>query len=195
MPVTELDPHTALVLIDLQQGIGAMAPADLIDPVADAAGRLAAGFRARGLPVVLVRVEFSADLGDFPRNRATAAVPPPATLPAGFAQILPAVGRRPEDLLVTKRQPGAFYGTDLDLQLRRRGVTGIVLGGVFTSIGVESTARAGYDHGYNITFAADAMADRNPAAHEHSVRTVFPRYGEVGDVASILRLLPVGVPA
>ena len=96
----------------------------------------------------------------------------------------------PTDVVITKRQPGAFHGTDLDLQLRRRGSTGIVLCGVATSLGVESTARAAYDHGYNVTFAVDAMTDFNPAAHQHSVEVVFPRFGEVDTTERILELLP-----
>jgi len=96
----------------------------------------------------------------------------------------------PTDVVITKRQPGAFHGTDLDLQLRRRGSTGIVLCGVATSLGVESTARAAYDHGYNVTFAVDAMTDFNPAAHQHSVEVVFPRFGEVDTTERIRELLP-----
>ena len=105
--------------------------------------------------------------------------------PANWTEPLPELDPQPSDVVVTKHQPGAFYGTDLDLQLRRRGITGIVLGGVATSMGVESTGRAGYDHGYNMTFAADAMTDPDASAHEHSVRVGFPKFGEV-DTARIL---------
>ena len=192
MPVSVLDPSTALVLVDLQQGITGLAPDGLVPPVAAAAGRLARAFRAAGRPVVLIRVVFSPDFGDWPRNRTTSGFPaPPARLPAGFDEFLPELDRQPHDVVVTKRGPGAFYGTDLDLQLRRRGVTGIVLGGLFTSVGVESTGRAAYDHGYDVVFAADAMADPNPAAHEHCLRVPFPRFGEVGDVAEIEAALGV----
>ena len=92
-------------------------------------------------------------------------------------------------MVVTKHQPGAFYGTDLDLKLRRRGITGVVLGGVATSLGVESTGRAGYDHGYNITFAAEAMTDPDPGAHEHSLQVSFPKFGEVDTAAAIAAAL------
>jgi nicotinamidase-related amidase len=91
---------------------------------------------------------------------------------------------------VHKRQWGAFYGTDLDLQLRRRGVTNIVLCGISTSIGVESTARDAYERNYNLTFASDAMTDTNADAHDRSLRIIFPRMGEIGTTDEILENLP-----
>jgi nicotinamidase-related amidase len=187
MPITALDDRTALVLVDLQVGITALAPDGLVGPVLSTAARLADGFRAAGLPVVLVRVQFSDDFADAPRNRTTTSLtgsPPP-----DYAEIHPGVRARPTDLLVTKRQPGAFHGTDLDCRLRRRGITGIVLGGLLTGLGVESTARAGYDHGYNLTVVEDASADVDPARHTNSLQRVFPLLGEVGRADDVLGLL------
>jgi nicotinamidase-related amidase len=103
---------------------------------------------------------------------------------------LPELDRQPTDLVVTRHQPGAFHGTDLDVHLRRRHVTGIVLGGVATSRSVESTARAGYDHGYNVTFAGDAMADMDPVAHDHCLAVTFPHLGEIDTTAAISAALP-----
>jgi nicotinamidase-related amidase len=95
----------------------------------------------------------------------------------------------PDDIVVTKRNWGAFHGTDLDVQLRRRGITQIALGGIATSMGVESTARAAHEHGYHVTLAVDAMADMSPEAHENSVVRIFPRLGETGTTDEILALL------
>jgi nicotinamidase-related amidase len=188
VPLTALDPRTALVLVDLQYGITSLLDsAVLADPVARAAD-LAARFRDHRLPVVLVRVAFSADGADVPRNR-TAVARPSGRPPANWTEPLSELDPQPSDVVVTKHQPGAFHGTDLDLQLRRRGVTGIVLGGVATSLGVESTGRAGYDHGYNLTFAADAMADPDPRAHEHSLHVTFPKFGEVDTASAIAAAL------
>jgi nicotinamidase-related amidase len=188
MALTSLDERTALVLVDLQHGMTWMLGADAVAGTLAQAGRLAVAFRARELPVVLVRVAFSPDGGDRPVNRVTvrrpAAPPPP-----GWTNIAPEVNPAERDIVVTKHQTGAFHGTDLDVQLRRRGITGIVLGGIMTSLGVESTGRAAYDHGYNVAFAADAMTDPNPAAHRHSVETVFPIFGEVGSADEVLALL------
>jgi nicotinamidase-related amidase len=189
MPVTTLDPKTALVVIDLQRLV---AKIPTIHPFADVltkALQLAEGFRAAKLPVVLVNVRFSADGGDALRPRAEA---PPRTLPTTpeLFEIVPELGPKPGDILVTKRQWGAFYGTDLDLQLRRRGVTGIVLAGISTSIGVDTTARGAHERGYNLTFAADAMTDADAQAHEFVMKKIFPRLGEVDTAAEILRHLP-----
>ncbi|MEU4293730.1 isochorismatase family protein [Kribbella sp. NPDC026596] len=95
----------------------------------------------------------------------------------------------PEDIIVTKRNWGAFHGTDLDVHLRRRGVTQVVLTGVATSIGVESTARASYEHGYHVTLAIDAMTDLAAESHQHALTRIFPRLGETGTTAEILTLL------
>jgi nicotinamidase-related amidase len=195
MALTCLDPRTALVLIDFQRGISALMDPEAFAGQLAAAAELATAFRARSLPVVLVRVIYSADRADAPRNRTGAPRFRPVGQPsADWAELLPELDEQPTDLAVIKRQPGAFHGTDLDLQLRRRGVTGIVLGGIATSLGVESTGRAAYDHGYNVTFAADAMTDPNPRAHEHSVNVTFPLFGEVDTAKTIISALD-DVPA
>ena len=187
MPVSTLDPRTALVLIDLQVGIARIVDPDALAAPLARAAQLAASFRDRGRPVILVRTSFAGDGADAPRNR-TEVARPSGRPPANWTDPLSEVDAQPSDVVVIKHQPGAFHGTDLDLQLRRRGVTGIVLGGVATSLGVESTGRAAYDLGYNLTFAADAMADPDPDAHRHSVHVTFPKFGEVGESASVIAL-------
>ena len=188
MPVTALDPKTALVVIDLQQGI---AKYPTVHPIAGVIGcnaKLADAFRAAKLPVVLVTVSFSPDGGDALRSRADQ---PPRAMPSDpeFYKLVPELGPKPGDLLVTKRQWSAFYGTDLDLQLRRRGVTGIVLTGVSTSIGVDSTARSAYERGFNVTIPTDAVTDMDPAAHEFALTKIFPRLAETGTTDAVLALL------
>ena len=181
MPITGLDPVSALVVIDLQVGIVAMqtAPHSPADVVAKAAA-LARTFRDGNLPVVLVNVAGAPALrSEIPR-------PNLAAFPPNWTDLAPELDRQPSDLLVTKYCTGAFYGTALDLHLRRRGVTQIVLCGIATSAGVESTARGAADRGYNLAFAIDAMADRSPESHAHSVMNVFPRYGETGTTSEIL---------
>ncbi|WP_114699879.1 hydrolase [Nocardia mexicana] len=189
MPATTLDPRTALVLIDLQRGIvgaptGPHAAADVVSRGAE----LARGFRKAGLPVALVRVSFAPDGADAPPGRTDAATPT-GPLPQGWDQLVGELDVQPTDIVITKRHWGAFHGTELDLRLRRRGVTGIVLGGIATSIGVESTARAAHEHGYNITLATDAMSDRDTDSHTHSLTKIFPRLGESATTQEILALL------
>jgi nicotinamidase-related amidase len=188
MPATALDPKTALVVIDLQKGISRFPTVHPFKDVVANTARLAHGFRARGLPVVLVNVAFSADGADRLQTR-TDAPPRSANMAADFAEIVSELDATTTDLRVTKRQPNAFYGTDLDLQLRRRRVTGIVLTGVATSVGVDYTARAAHERAYNITFAIDAMTDLDAAVHDVVIQKMFPRIGEVDTTDAILALL------
>ncbi|MET9256287.1 hydrolase [Streptomyces sp. NPDC003717] len=189
MSVTALDPRTALVVIDLQAGIVAapVVPYPGAEVVARSA-ELADAFRARGLPVVLVRVSFAADGADAAPGR-TEAGGAGGPRPQGWDVVVDDLAGRPGDITVTKHNWGAFHGTDLDVQLRRRGVTQVVLTGIATSIGVESTARAAHEHGYHVTLATDAMSDMDAEAHDNSVRRIFPRLGESGSTAEILELL------
>jgi nicotinamidase-related amidase len=152
------------------------------------AAALADAFRAHDAPVVLVRVTSAADGADTVPGRTEAARGGPHAWPAGWDVIVDDLAGHPGDIQVTKRNWGAFHGTDLDLQLRRRGVTQIVLAGVATSIGVESTARAAHEHGYHVTLATDAMADLHPDAHRNSIERIFPRLGETGTTGEIIEL-------
>ena len=108
---------------------------------------------------------------------------------ADWAQIVPELGPKKGDLVITKRQWGAFYGTELDLQLRRRGIATIVLCGISTNIGVESTARFAYEYGYQQIFVEDASAARTEPEHVHSMTTIFPRMGRVRTTADALLAL------
>lgn len=182
MPVTTLDTNTALLLIDLQKGIVSLPTAHPMEGVVAHAADLARAFRRRGLPVVLVnvaggapgRTEQARNLGD---------------LPADWTDLIPELEQQPDDLAVTKRTWGAFVHTDLEERLRERGVTQVVLAGVATSIGVESTARQAYERGFNVTLATDAMTDMNAEAHANSVERIFPRLGETGTSDAIIDLL------
>jgi nicotinamidase-related amidase len=176
MTVTALDPRTALVLIDLQAGVAGR-PA--LAPVVAKAAELADAFRTRDLPVVLVNVDGRAP-GRTERGNA------PLELPPGWTDVLPELG---DGIRVTKRTWGAFHGTDLDERLREHGVTQIVLGGVATSKGVESTARAAHEHGYHVTVAVDAVGDSDPDAHRNAIERIFPALGETGTADQIVSLL------
>jgi nicotinamidase-related amidase len=187
MPATALDPRTALVVIDLQKGIASFPTVHPMRDIIANTVRLADAFRRAELPVVLVTVGFSPDGGDAPRPRAEVR----RNMPMGpdFAELVPELAPKPNDILITKRQPNAFYGTELDLQLRRRQMTGIVLIGVSTSSGVDGTARAAYERAYNITFASDAISDMDAATHEHVMKKMFPRIGEIDTTDAVIALL------
>jgi len=188
MPVTTLDPRTALVLIDLQKGIVATSTAHPSGEIVERCATLAQAVRARQMPVVRVRVNFSPDGEDALRTRTD--VQPPAGMRApDFAEYDPRIPAGDTDLFITKRQWGAFYGTELDLQLRRRQISGIIIAGISTSLGVESTARHARELGYEIAFASDAMTDVNRAAHDNSIANIFPRLGQVDTTAAIVAAL------
>ncbi len=188
MTVSALDAKTALVVIDLQRGIVALQTAHPPNDVIANAARLARAFRTSSLPVVLVNVATRPGI-DMLAPRAQQQMPGTAR-PADFSRIVDEMEPDPErDILITKRQWGAFYGTELDLQLRRRKITGIVLCGIATSIGVESTARDAYERGYNLTFASDAMTDMFQDAHDRALARIFPRIGEIATTDEILAKL------
>jgi len=183
MALTTLDPNTALIVVDLQKGIVGPPRSQSADDVIAQAQALARAFRARALPVVLVNVTGGAP-GRTEQPR------PAMALPDGWTDLIPELERQPGDILVTKQTWGAFANTDLEAQLKARGVTQVVIAGVATGTGVEATARQAYEQGFNVTLALDAMADRRPEAHEYSIKNVFPRLGETGTTQEIIGLLP-----
>jgi nicotinamidase-related amidase len=182
MPVTTLDPKTALIVIDLQKGIAALTGAHPMAEIIERSSALAAAFRRRGLPVVLVNATGVAPgRADVSRGL--------EGLPADWFELVPELNAQPGDLLVTKRTWGAFTNTDLEARLRSLGVTQVVVTGVATSAGVESTARFAHELGFNVTLAVDAMTDLSLEAHENSVARIFPRMAETGTTDEILALL------
>jgi nicotinamidase-related amidase len=183
----DLDPRTtALVVIDLQRGIVARAVAPHASrDVVERSARVAGALRAAGGRVVLVRVAYAEDEGDRLRPPVDEPIPPGAP-PPGWSDIVPELDPREGDLVVTKHQWGAFFGTELDLQLRRRRVRTILLCGISTNFGVESTARDGWERGYELVFIEDAMAGLTAEAHAFAVKTIFPRIGRVRSTDDVL---------
>jgi len=182
-----LDPQTtALVLIDLQKGIAGRpaAPHSVADVIKNAM-TLTDRFRQAGAPVVLVNVGWSPDFKDALRQPVDQPIQvPPGGFPAGFMDLVDGL-KKPGDICITKHQWGAFYGTELDLQLRRRGVQTIVLGGISTNIGVESTARQAWEHGYAIVLAEDAASSQSAEMHDFAIKNIFPRLSRVLKTADI----------
>jgi nicotinamidase-related amidase len=185
MPLTKLDSYAALIVIDLQKGIVALPTVHLISDIIGRAAQLAVAFRERGLPVVLVNVTAAApgrtDVG--PRN---------LSFPPGWSDIVPELQPQSGDFLISKQRPGAFIGTSLDEMLRRRKVTQVFVIGVSTSVGVESTVRSAYDHGYNVVTVVDAMTDRDAEAHRHSVEKIFPKMSETDTTDNVLKKVKEG---
>jgi nicotinamidase-related amidase len=182
MALTILDAQTALILIDLQKGIVSRATAHPTTDVIKQAAALAEAFRSRHLPVVLVNVAGGAP-GRTEQSRGGGDFPP------GWTDLVPELNRQPQDHTLTKRRWGAFTNTDLEQRLKALAVTQVVIAGVSTSVGVESTAREAYALGFNVTLATDAMTDMNADAHHNSIARIFPKLGETGTTQEILDLL------
>lgn len=186
----EIDPgKTALILIDLQAGIlaNALAPYDSEMVVANGMA-LARAVKAAGGYIVAVNVDFGPDRIYGPQGLIDNPMPGGVT-PADYSEI------RPEllaiaDLVVTKRQWGALHGTELDTLLRRRGIDTLIVGGVATNFGVETTVREGWSHGYSVIVAEDASTTFSAAMQDFPMKFVFPRIARVRTVGEIVAALP-----
>jgi nicotinamidase-related amidase len=182
MPLTTFDPVTALIVVDLQKGIVTLPTVHPIDDVIRNASDLARAFREQGLPVVLVNVAGAAP-GRADQVRVM------ADRPADWAELISQLGQQPGDHLITKFTWGAFTGSGLEELLKGLGVTQVVVAGVATSIGVESTARQAHELEFNVTVAVDALTDLDAEAHRNSVERIFPRLAESGTTSQIIELL------
>jgi nicotinamidase-related amidase len=182
---------TALVLIDLQKGIvGRPLEPYSGTQVIESSVALAKRLSELHGTVVLVRVAFSQDGKDRLAQPTDAQMPvPPGGFPADFSELATQIAALQADVLITKHQWGAFHGTELDLQLRRRGISTIILGGIATNYGVESTAREAWQHNYSLVIAEDACSSMSSEMHSFAVKNIFPRLGRVRSTANILSAL------
>jgi nicotinamidase-related amidase len=178
-----MDKTPALVVIDLQKGIVALPTAHPMNEIVAHTSRLANVFRRHDLPVVLVNATG--------RAPGRTEVSPPASIQMSpdWTELVEELEAQSHDYRVTKQRWGAFHETDLDQILRTRGATQVVIAGVATSAGVESTARSAYEHGYHVVLAVDAMTDMHADAHRHSVERIFPRIGETATTEEIIAML------
>lgn len=186
----KLDPGaTALVLIDLQAGIVPFAKGPYTgEEVLTRAARLVSRCREIGILLVRVSVGFAPDFADALKQPVDQPNPAGA-LPENWWDDPEGLPTASNDIRITKRQWGAFYGTELDLQLRRRGIKDIILGGISTNIGVESTARSAFEHGYGLILVEDAMSSHEAAHHRFAVESIFPRLGRVRSTEAVLSML------
>jgi len=179
--------RTALVLIDLQNGNVKrdLAPYTAEEVVGNCV-LLADEVRNRGGMVIFVHVlldQLQMPPADAPLAKGT---PPEASQLAPEAQV------QATDVVVTKRQWGAFYGTDLDQLLRRRNIRTLIFGGIATNIGVESTARAALDRGYALVFAEDAMSSMQAEGHRFACENTFRIMGKVRSTRHVIDALQAG---
>jgi len=182
MPLTTLDPISAIVVIDLQQGIVSSPKVHPASEIIERVSALLTLYRKHKLPVVLVNVDAA------PKGRTEKPAGLDA-LPQGWTNLIPELNHQPSDHLITKKQWGAFTYTDLDNYLQSQKVTQVVVVGMSTSIGVESTARHARELGYAVTLVTDAMTDTNMDAHNNSIEIIFPRLGETCTTSELTALL------
>jgi nicotinamidase-related amidase len=165
--------RTALVLIDLMPRIIALETAPLSGSVVlERSVALAEATRSAGGLVVNVRVD-----------RPGVEVQPEGS---GFA---PEAASQPGDLEIVKQTVGAFGRSPLDTELQSRGIANVVLAGIATNFGVESTGRAASDLGYETFFLTDAMTGLDDHAHNFAVSYVFPRLGTTCTTTEYLKAL------
>ena len=184
--ITEIDKNTALVLIDFQNMHTARKLVHPFESVLAKAIKLADAFRAVGKPVVLVNVNNTGAAWTKTRKEPQAPMPIQAANPF---ELVPELNADKKDIFITKATWNAFFETSLHEELQKRTITGIVLCGVSTRIGVEGTARAASELGYNVSFATDAMTDTDQTSHDNCLNILFPRIGELGTVEDIISKL------
>lgn len=180
---------TAIVVIDLQKGITSIPTEPHTSKVViENTAKILTGVRKNNMPVFLVHVTPSKDMKDalHPVSETSFQM---SKFDPSWSEFVPELNIQPSDFLITKHQWGAFYGTELDLQLRRRKIDTIILCGISTNIGVESTARFAFEFGFNQIFVEDAMAARSKEEHEYPLKYIFPRLGLIRSTEQVIRAL------
>jgi len=182
--------RAALLLMDYQNGVIEMlgdAAAPLLDRVTETISQV----RSRGGQVAYVRVGF-AD-GERPSGPMAARVGDAATTvyhaDARGTQIDDRIAPQDGDIVVRKTRVGPFGSTDLDEQLRARGVDTLIMAGIATSGCVLSAVRDGHDRDYRLVVLSDLCADREPELHSFLVERIFPRQGDVITTSELGQLL------
>jgi nicotinamidase-related amidase len=180
--------HTALIVIDLQEAIlrGERAPY----PAADILARSVAigrQLKAGGGTLVMVHVAWAEDFADTPKGQVDSSFPRPASAKgsdgSAIAPDLVALGPQ---LVLTKKSWGAFAGPELDTQLRRRGIDTVIVTGIATNFGVESTVREAWPLNYSVIVAEDACGSMSAELHAFAVRNIFTRLARVRSTAELL---------
>lgn len=189
MSLLELNPRkTALVVIDLQNAVVGrpIAPHSSAE-IVERSARLAKALREKGGTIVYVRVNITDFIQlpvDVPPFGAGSAAPPPSA-----SELLPEAGFQAGDALITKRHWGAFAGTELEQVLKDRDVDTVVLTGIATNVGVESTARQGTGLGFAFVVVEDACGAMDEESHRYSFEKIFPRLARVRTADQVIAAL------
>jgi len=178
----QLDPKTsALLVMDFQTGIVDSIATDK-DALLARTSKLIEAARKAGMMVAYVVVGFRPGYPEASsRNASFAAIRGTGRFVVGSAgtEVHPAVGPRPDEVVVTKHRVSAFAGTDLAMVLRAGGIETLVLAGIATSGVVLSTVRHAADEDFRIVVVADCCADRDAEVHRVLTEKVFVRQAAV----------------
>lgn len=178
--------RTALVVIDMQQGLFAAAGGDSF--VAERTGtivantkRLAEAIRTAGGTVVMVKVA-RPKIGGKP-----AVADDPIAIGSPGAEFVTELAPLPGDLVVEKFRVSAFYETRLDALLRSAGIRSLIVTGIFTNVGVESTVRDAWDRFYEVTVVEDACATPKKPGHEAAIALSLPRFATIASTDDLVK--------
>ena len=182
---------TALIIVDLQEGVLTPEPVPFgREQIVRQAAALGRAFKQAGSPIVLTTTNFAPGYADAPKGLADSPwALPKEGLPPNFAALIPEIEALPAAIRLVKRQMSAFFGTELDLQLRRRRCETVVICGVATNLGVEATARAAFDLNYNVVLASDACASVAPGLHDFAMEKILPRIARVRETGEIIQAI------
>lgn len=179
---------TALLVMDMQPFILNNLPDP--SPVLQRAASVISRARAASIPVIYVGLAFREgmpEISDSNKSFAAARERFSRFSAEDFLQIHPDVKPIGNEAVVHKKRISAFSGSDLDILLRARRITHIVLTGVATSGVVLSTLREAADKDFRITVLSDACADADEEVHRVLTTKIFPRQAEVMTAAEWIR--------
>ena len=199
---------TALLVIDMQRdflepgGFGALLGNDvsLLERVVEPLAVVLAAARATGMLVVHTREGHRPDLADCPpaklaRGRLATGIGDPGPngriLVRGEAghDIVHELAPIADEVVLDKPGKGAFYATDLELLLRNRGITSLIVTGVTTEVCVHTTVREANDRGFECLVPGDCVGSYFPEFHEAGLRMIAAQGGIFGWVSSSVELL------
>lgn len=180
---------TALVLVDLQNFTLKMqtVPHSTREVLANSR-RLAEACRRAGILVVLVRVGHDDNKMPHPAPKTDSSFGSFQQVPDA-KEIPVELGPEPGDVIVDKYNWGAFYGTNLDTHLRRRGIDTLILGGLVTNVGVDTTMRQAQERGYHQLLVEDATAAMSLEEHEYVIKFIAPRLSRVRRTDDVLEAI------